>query len=345
MKVAAGLRGADKILDKSYLQFLRQIGVTHIVCFMPDSDLIPSAKEGYWGAQDLIALKKHFADNGLALEAIENFLPIHWYKIIMDLPGQEKQLENVKRTIDAMGKAGIPIMGYNMSAAGVYGRATAPVGRGGAIASCFDPAVYPVDDSLIPRSMAWNRVLEPEAEGVYPGASREEMKGRLYRFLEKVLPVAQESGVQLAAHPEDPPIPYARGFGRVLISPQDYDEMLEKFPTRSCGIEFCQGTFTEMGVNVYDAIAHFAATGKIGYVHLRNVRGRVPSYHEALIDDGDVDMALALKLYHDNGFDGMVIPDHYPVMAGDATGMGSVAFSIGYIRGLLKAQKLPIWGE
>lgn len=345
MKVAAGMKRAQQIYDTEYLRFLRQIGVTHVLGFMPDTDVLPSAKHGCWGEDDLKAMVRHYHDNGLEVEAIENFLPRHWYKILMDLPGKEQQLEQVKRTISNMGKARIPIMGYNFSAGGVIGRHTRPLGRGNAVSVGYDPINHPFDNSPIPRSMAWGQTVDAEAQGSYPPIPREEMRQRLYWFLEHILPVCADANVILAAHPEDPPVPELREAGRVLISPEDYDAMFEKFPTPYCQAEFCQGTFTEMGVDVYKTIEHFAAQGRIAYVHLRNVRGVVPNYDETLIDDGDVNLAKALLSYHKGGYTGAFIPDHYPKLASAQGDHATVAYSIGYIRGLMKALDIPIWGE
>jgi mannonate dehydratase len=341
MKIAAGLRAGAQIRNTEYLKFLRQLGVTHITGFMPDTDICPSARDGYWSEDDLKALAKHYRDNGLTLEAIENFLPRHWYKILMDLPGKEEQLENIKRTVTNMGKAGIKIMGYNFSAGGVIGRHTHPVGRGGSISVGYDPVQYPYDDSPIPRSMAWNTVIDQALTGDYGIISRECMKERLYSFLEEMLPVCADAGVALAAHPEDPPIPMMRSAGRVLITPEDYFEMFRTFDTPYCTAEFCQGTFAEMNIDIYETIEKFASLGKISYVHLRNVRGRIPSYDETLIDDGDIDMARALACYHNNGYHGAIIPDHYPVLSDTPTDHATVALAIGHIRGLMMGAGIP----
>lgn len=344
MKVAVGLRDPQQVKDSEYLRFLRQIGVSHIYGFKCDEQTIPSAKDGYWSYEDLSCMVNHYLENGLILEGIENFLPSFWYKVLMNLDGKEEQMSNLKKSIANMGKAGIRVLGYNFSAAGVYGRFESDTGRAGAISSAYDPIGHPYDDSPIPRSMAWNTVVVPGAEGDYGEIPREEMKDRLYRFLDEVLPVAEECGVTLAAHPEDPPIPYVRYAGRVLISPADYDEMFARYPTPNCAVEFCQGTFTEMGVDIYDTIRHFAGQSKIAYVHLRNVKGKLPKYEERIIDDGDIDMAEALKAYRDGGYTGAFIPDHYPRLASTKTQHATVAYTIGYIRALMKALQIPIYG-
>lgn len=345
MKIAVGMRKAEQIYDAEYLRFLRQIGVTHVLGFMPDTDVLPSAKDGCWSEEDLKAMVKHYNENGLVCEAVENFLPRHWYKILMDLPGKEQQLEAVKRTIANQGKAKIPIMGYNFSAGGVIGR---HVRRSGA-ATRFPLATTP---SITPSTTRQSRALwrGGRSSTRRRGASIRRLGARKCArgctgFWSVFCRVCADANVRLAAHPEDPPVPELRGAGRVLISPQDYDEMFTAFPTPYCCVEFCQGTFTEMGVDVYETIEHFASQGRIAYVHLRNVRGTVPSYDETLIDDGDVNMAQALLAYQKGGYEGTFIPDHYPELASAQGSHATVAYSIGYIRGLMKALDIPIWGE
>ena len=344
MKVAVGMRKTEEILDTQYLQFLRQIGVTHVIGFMPGADLLPSSQYGYWSEEDLERMVHHYESNGLILAGIENFRPEHWYEILLDTAGRSRQMENLKRTIAAMGKAGLSFMGYNFSIGGVIGQRQQPDGRTGAVVASFDYDRFLAEENTpIPASQCWKHEVLPQAKGFHKPVSRKEMRQRLYRFLEEILPVAEEAGVQMAAHPEDPPLPVMRQMGRVLTEPAAYDEMFERFPTPYCTVEFCQETFTEMGVDVYEQIARYASQKRISYVHLRNVRGKLPHYSEVLIDEGDVDMARALKTYAENGFDGPLIPDHYPSFAGAPSSHAAVAYCIAYIWGLLQTLDLPIW--
>ena len=77
-----------------------------------------------WSVDELSALRQAVAAEGLVLEAIENFDPAHWHDVLLDGPKKKPQLENVKTIIRNLGRAGIPIMGYNFSLAGVCGRTT-----------------------------------------------------------------------------------------------------------------------------------------------------------------------------------------------------------------------------
>lgn len=341
MKVGIGIRGDDRS-NKNYIQFCSQIGASHSVIFMPDKTILPNADYGSWSVDDLKDLKKFYGENGVKIEGFENFDPHKWYKVLLDLPGKEKQLDYIKGCIANMGKAGIKVMGYNFTLAGVVGRNDGPYARGGATTVRFI-----LDDEIvnghIPLGWAWNRHVMPDApEGNLPPVSYEEIMQRRDWFLDQIFPVAEEAGVKMAAHPEDPPIPVIRNTARILTSVQAYDELFAKYPSTSNCIEFCQGTFSEMGIDVYDAIRHFANMDKIGYVHFRNVRGIVPDYTEVFIDEGDMDMVKAVQTYAECGYKGLLMPDHTPeINCANFTETG-MAYAIGYIRGIMKALKIDI---
>ena len=161
---------------------------------------------------------------------------------------------------------------------------------------------------------------DPDApEGTIGEVTSEQLWSRLSDFLEAVVPVAEEAGVRLAAHPDDPPMPTLRSTARLVHQPRLYQKLLDLVPSPSNALEFCQGTIAEMSEgSVYEAIEQYAAQSKIAYVHFRNVRGKVPQYHEVFIDEGDVDMVECLKLYSKHGFDGVMVPDHTPHLTCDA---------------------------
>jgi len=106
-------------------------------------------------------------------------------------------------------------------------------------------------------------------------------------------------------------------------------------PGRSNALEFCLGSIAEMTEgNVYDATEKYAA--HIAYVHFRNVKGKVPSYREVFIDEGDIDMIQILRILKENSFDGLLIPDHSPQMSCNAPWHAGMAYTLGYMRGALK---------
>lgn len=334
-----GLGFYPSIYNEDTLSFAKQIGVSHIMIHIPSADMLPSSKYGFWSEDDLKAMVGQVEDHGLKLEAIENFQPAHWHHILTAGPKREQQMENVKMIIRNMGRAGIPIMGYNFSLAAVAGRKMLPYARGGALSPVYDRDADENFDKPLPNGFVWGQQVE-EAEGNMGDVSLEEMWERYDWFMERILPVAQECNVKLAIHPDDPPVPVMRRVNRLMVNVDRYDESFAKHPSDYNMVEFCQGTFTEMPYNddyVYDAIDHFTKMNKIAYVHFRNVRGKLPKYYEEFIDTGDVDMIRALTLYRDNGFKGMIIPDHVPTMAVKEPWTTGVAYTIGYMRALCRA--------
>lgn len=341
MKVGLGIRGSDR-KDPNYLKFARQIGVTHVVLFKPDEEIIPSARDGVWTVDDLMGLKNWYRENGLIIEGFENFIPQTWGKILLADSGRQAQMDNIKRCVINMGKAGIPIMGYNFTIAGVCSRIEGPFARGGAVTAGYFADRCP-DEGPIPKGWAWKaKVLENPGEGFQDPTSLEEMWERLDWFLKEILPVAEECGVLMAAHPEDPPVPVMRGTARILTSPSAYEELFARHPSPSNVAEFCQGTFSEMGVNVYETIRSFASRNRIGYVHFRNVKGTVPNYYEEFIDEGDVDMVKAIRAYADSGYKGLLMPDHSPDLSCATPQQTGMAYAVGYIRALMKVLNIEI---
>jgi mannonate dehydratase len=168
--------------------------------------------------------------------------------------------------------------------------------------------------------------------GTLPSIPHEELWQRLQRFLEEVIPVAEQSGVRLAAHPDDPPMPTMRQQPRLVYQPQMYQTLIDLAPSRSNALELCVGTLAEMTEgNIYDAVDQYSKQGKIAYIHLRNVVGKVPHYRETFIDEGDVDMIRILEILHRNRFDGVLIPDHTPQMTCAAPWHAGMAHTLGFM--------------
>jgi len=352
MKLGFGLY--RHMLNADYYRFARQCGCTHVVVHLVDyfkrgQDNRPVDQPlgglGGWGVagdphklwsvEELAALKAEINAAGLELEAIENFDPAHWHDVLLDGPQKQRHLENCKTIIRNIGRAGIPIMAYNFSIAGVAGRIKGPWGRGGAEVVGIEGAV----NDPLPQGMAWNMVVDENARGgVVPSATPEQLWQRLKDFLDAVVPVAEEAGVTLAAHPDDPPTPTMRGQPRLVYQPRLYQKLLDLKPSPRNQLEFCVGTLAEMSEGgVMEAVAQYSKQRRVAYVHLRNVRGRVPSYRETFIDEGDLDVLRVLRILKENNFNGVVIPDHAPQMTCDAPWHAGMAFALGYLRAALQA--------
>ncbi len=355
MKLGLGLY--RMLLNRETLRFARQAGVTHIVAHLPghfvreDSKILTSdqanlgfgiseADDPLWTYEGLRDLKTMVNDEGLELEALENFAPAHWYDVLLDGPHRAEQMAHLKRILRDVGRAGIPTIGYNFSVAGVWGRTEGPHARGGARSvGFFDPPQPP-----IPAGMVWNMVYDPgrfepgnPAETV-PPVGPEEIWRRFAAFLTEMIPAAEAAGVRLALHPDDPPLPVLRGAARLVHHPDLFQRVLDITPSPMNALEFCVGTVSEMaGADVYAALERYSRTGRIAYVHLRNVRGKVPRYHETFVDDGDTDMLRVLRILHENGFDGVIVPDHTPLLACDAPWHAGMAYALGWMRAALTA--------
>ncbi len=344
MKVGLGIRMGNRT-DKNYLQFSSQIGAPHAIISWPDKEIIPSAFDKPWPVEELNDLKKFYAENGMKIEGFENFMPEYYYKVLMDMPGKQEQMDYLKGCIANMGKAGFAVMGYNFTLSGVIARASGNWARGGAETVRFTLANAPIDEQ-VPAGTIFDRPMFDAPKGFRPEITLEEITQSRDWFLSELMPVAEEAGVKLAAHPEDPPVPKLRNTARILITQDRFDEMFAKFDSPSNCAEFCQGTFAETGEDVYEIIRHFASKGKIGYVHFRNIVGNLkdknPEYTEVFIDEGDIDMVKALKIYKEYDYKGLLMPDHTPdVSVANPTAIG-MAHAVGYIRGIMQTLDIDI---
>ena len=354
MKLGLGLYRHQ--LNADHYRFARQCGCTHIVAHLVDyfrsatsnrpGDQPVGDDTGWglagdpdqlWSLEELEDLRHRINDAGLELAAIENLDPAHWHDVLLDGPRKARQLENLKLLIRRIGQAGIPVLGYNFSIAGVAGRVKGPWARGEAEAVGMNGPV----NTLIPNGMVWNMVYDRHAPpGTVPTATPAQLWQRLKDFLDALLPVAEEAGVTLAAHPDDPPLPTVRGQPRLVYQPDLYRRLLKLHPSPSNALEFCVGTLAEMTEgDLYQAVDTYSRAGKLAYVHLRNVRGKVPNYRETFIDDGDVDVARVVRILQRNGFDGVIIPDHAPQLACSAPWHAGMAYALGYLRATLQQVK------
>jgi mannonate dehydratase len=353
MKLGLGLY--RHMLTRDYYDFARQAGCTHIIVHLVDyfrqgaADAriagqptggktkpwgLAGDPQKLWTLEELMRIREDVEDAGLVLAGIENLDPAHWHDILLDGPLRAQHIENVRTIVRRMGECGIPVLGYNFSIAGVAGRVTGPFGRGRAVTVGMDGPV----DTPIPNGVVWNMVYDANAApGTLPSITHEELWRRVQRFLEELIPVAEDAGVRLAAHPDDPPLAFVRGQPRLVYQPYMYQRLLDAVPSPSNALELCVGTLAEMSEgNLYEAVDQYSRQQRIAYIHLRNITGKVPYYRETFIDEGDVDMSAILTILHRNGFDGVIIPDHTPQMSCAAPWHAGMAHTLGFIAGVLK---------
>ncbi len=350
MKLGFGLY--RHMLTKENYMFASQCGCTHVVVHLvdyynqveglPDTNAhqnmgFAKTKDPIWGYENLIKLKEEINSYGLELEAIENFSPADWYDVLLDGPKRDEQMQYLKKIIRNVGKAGIPVFGYNFSIAGVYGHMRDRVARGNALTVRFDEEDMR-NKSRIPNGQIWNMTYDINpSEGYLADVTTLELWERFERFIKEMVPVAEEAGVMLAAHPDDPPVKSVRGMARLVNEPNLYQKLIDLVPSDKNGLEFCMGTIQEMPTgSIYEAIESYASQNKIAYVHFRNVKGKIPKYQEVFIDTGDIDMLKALRLFKKHGYNGVFIPDHTPLIDCDAPWHAGMAYALGYMKAAIR---------
>ena len=308
--------GQFQVASEEYLLFAQQFGATDILFNTP---LIPG-DGGKWQLQDLVKLRLRVEQFGMKLSALENVPTSFYDHIMLNGPRRDEQIENMITTVRNMARAGIPIFGYNWMPSHVWRTPPALI-RGGALATAYDHALgstYPLTHGR--------------------EYSEEEMWQNLEYWIKIITPVAEEEGIRLGIHPCDPPVDKLGGIPQLLRSFESYKRLVEIYPSDSNGIEFCQGTFSEMKDDIYEMIDYFASRKKILYVHFRNVSSKVPNFYEEFVNTGYVDMHKAMKIYHKHNFDGFFIDDHVPHTHGDTPwGHRGRAFANGYIQAMIEA--------
>jgi mannonate dehydratase len=311
------------------LAVLAALGVTHICSRLPSTRL-----DEQWSVDGLTRLRDRVESFGIRLDMVP--LPLSSLDtahaempniMLGKSPERDREIDDICRMIRNASRAGIPALKYNMSVLGVV-RTEPTTGRGGARYSTFKYEKARQEPPLT------------QAGPVPPDAYWE----RITYFLDRVVPVAEESKVRLACHPHDPGMPHDRGYRgvhTVLGSVEGLKRFIEIHPSPYHGLNFCQGTVAEMlddpGREIFDVIRYFGLRKKIFNVHFRNIQGRFLDFRETFIDDGDVDMLEAVRVYREVGYDGMLMPDHVPKIAGDAEGAQAFAYTFGYIKALIRA--------
>lgn len=331
LKVGKGLRDlSDETLD-----FFRMLGVRHVA--MPSSysltrrrrGLVPATDTGprsdapmaVWDREELIRIQERLTKKGLVPLMVRLG---RLQQVIQGGPSAAAELDAVKANVRLAGDLGIPVMEYSFTAlrgSEGYGRT---VGRGGIGLRDYDEA-RTRDLSPLPNV------------GTY---TREQLWERLHGFLQKVIPVAEQAGVRLAMHPNDPPIPSYRGVAQPVRSLADQRELIDLVNSPANGITLDTGVTTEMGEDAVEAIRFFGGRDRINHVHFRNVQVEVPFYKylEVPHDAGDCDMLACMRAFREVGYRYLLIPDHTPEFTDDTIGseMGW-AFAIGYLSALRHA--------
>jgi len=309
--------------DDEGMRRIRQLGVDHVLMGGPR---IP------WTEASIRAVMERLKAGGLTLG---NMMIVGFPNAIYGRPGRDEEIDKVRQSIRAAGKAGLPVVEYNFYAHRLVEGYYAETGRGGAGLTAFD---YDRVKDLPPLP----------AEGVH---TLDEMWRNVTYFLKAVVPVAAEAGVRLALHPNDPPAPVSRGSGQIMGTVEGWKRLVDIVPSPYNGITFDCGVTREMGQDPVEVCRYFGSRDCINHVHYRNVRVRVPyeKYTEVFIDEGQINMFAVMQELVRQKYPRMIYPEHPRALDADRErpgfhpyypgggGYTGYAYNVGYARAMLQA--------
>jgi mannonate dehydratase len=297
--------------------YAKQSGVTHGVIRLPETKDFDLTDKTHWQT-----VHKRFTDYGIKpiiVEPMPNEVHDH---IKAGDHVRDESIEKVLKMLPIMRDLGMESICFNwMAHIGWYRTRNDIEERGGALVTEFN-----LDD------------FQPKA-GV--AISEKELWDNYEYFLKAVIPTAEQCGIKLALHPDDPPIPRLGDVSRIMVSVENIRKAIYDIcPSENLGLTMCQANFYIMGADVEKTIEEFAE--KIFFVHFRNTTGALTKFRETFHDNGDLDMAKLLRLYTKLGINVPIRVDHVPTMKGEDTEVAGYAsqgrlFAIGYLKGLLEA--------
>ena len=323
MKLGVSHQRPEQLMD-GYLSYLRQMGVKSLEVRLPAAECSPD---------HLVEIRQLIEDAGFSLFEIMMADGYNLQEAATGRPGRDAEIERFKAFVRDLGRAGIGTTTYAWHTGGAYE-------TGKTVTRSAHARLFELDEA---------QSLPDTYERPY---SDDEMWDAYEHFIREVLPIAEDAGVRLQLHPNDPPVTHM-GVARIFRSTAAYTRAMEiSGHSPYSGILFCVGCWAEMvgpdgaRESIADAIREFGSQGHIFQVHFRNVSSALPSFHETFPDDGYLDMYRIMKALGEVGFDGMVVPDHVPETDGAEGGpRAGEAFIFGYIRALMQVVDLELRGE
>ncbi len=308
--------------DEAGMRRIKQLGVDYVI---GGGGPIP------WTEESLRARIEAYRAGGLK---IYNLMIGGFNDAIYARPGRDEQIDKVRQSIRAAGRAGLPVIEYNWYAHRAMEGYYEEQGRAGSGVTSFD---YDRMKDLPPLP----------SEGAH---TLEEMWANITYFLKAVIPVAEESGVKLALHPNDPPAPLSRGSQQIMGTVAGWKKLIDIVPSEANGITFDCGVTREMGEDPVAVCGYFASRKRINHMHYRNVRVHKPyeKYSEVFIDEGQVDMFGVMKELIRQKYTGAIYPEHPRALDYDRErgpirgypgggGYAGEVFNVAYTRAMMQA--------
>ena len=277
-----------------------------------------------WDYMPLLKTKLSMNEYGMKFSVLEGVNFIDAAKLGTE--NKDIAIEHFCQLLENMSKLGIKTVCYNwMPVWGWFRTGNNMQLAGGATVTNFERSCAPTeaisDVGLIKADELWTN---------------------LEYFLKKVVPYAEKYKIQLALHPDDPPVDSIGGIDRILTSANAMQQVIDLVPSEYNGITMCQGSFAVMGEDIPSVIHKFGEQKKIFFSHFRDVNGTIDKFNEEFHHTGMTDMYRAMKAYYEVGFDGVIRPDHVPTMYDDKVneqgyGINGNLFATGYMMGMMEA--------
>lgn len=295
-----------------------QCGVTKGVIRLPETPDFDICDYNHWET-----VYKRFTDFGITPVIIEP-MPNELHDHIK--AGDEKRDECIEKVINMlpfMDKLNIRTICFNWMAHIGWLRTSRNIQeRGGALVTGFDLNDFTPTDKKITKQELWDNYGY---------------------FIDAVVPYAEKYNINLALHPDDPPLERLGNVERIMINADNIEKAINMRKSKNLGITMCQATYKMMGEDLWEVIPRFA--DKIMFVHFRNTTGVKTSFRETFHDNGEIPMAEIMKLYKECGINVPVRVDHVPTMAGEKSGVAGYEalgrlYAIGYLKGILEAMDI-----
>lgn len=268
----------------------------------------------------LTALRRRVEQAGLTLYNVGFMDVAKSDKIHLALPGRDEIIEQFKRFICDLSESGIDTTTFTWEPTHVW--SSEPGVTRGAKTRSVDL------EEMARRPFTHGRLY-----------SRDEIWNNFEYFIRRIVPVAEEAGVRLALHPNDPPAPMLGGVPCLIHSFDDYKRAFDLANSDMLGMEFCTGCWLEGGPHFGDmlaAIRYFAECNKIFIVHYRNVSSPFPKFVETFLDNGYMDMYTVMQALRAANYQGTLTLDHSPQLEPSMGPGAATAYAIGYMRALVQ---------
>lgn len=342
MKMTFRWYGAD---DPVKLEYIKQIpNVTGIVSAIYD---IPVGD--VWPVDIIKELKNEVNSKGLELDVIES-VPVH-EDIKLGRNNYKKYIENYKETIRNLSKCGIKTICYNFMPVFDWTRSSIDhlLEDGSSALVYYKNEIEKLDPTKLSlpgwdSSYSVDDVTELIEE--YKTLGEEGLWDNLKTFINEIIPVAIEVGVNMAIHPDDPPWSIF-GIPRIITNEENLDRFLNLNDSVNHGLTMCSGS---LGCSKSNDVAHlirkYGKMKRIHFGHIRNVKiledgSFEESAHYSIC--GSLDIVDIIKAYVEIGFKGHVRPDHGRMIWGEEGRAGYGLYDRGlgamYIGGIYDAFK------